>query len=397
MLTGRSGTDPVRTVDLGVTGMTCGHCERRVVKALKAVEGVADASADARSGKAQVTLNSTGRDGKAFRAALDSAIEAAGYGTGSPAPQAESRDKLASYAAGLGLAGAFALAEALGLFHSVPATDGSAAPAALLVIGLLTGLHCVSMCGGIALSQGMKGLPSSGPSSASALAPSVAYNAGRVVSYTLIGALAGALGGVLDLGSRGRAFIMAAAGLFMILMGLRLVGILPQARIRLPFLHRLGARAGAFASNSGPFAVGIANGFMPCGPLQAMQVYALSAGGAAAGALSMFLFSLGTVPVLLAFGAGGAFLPHRLREGAVRAGAVLVAFLGITTLGRAWALSGLESPTVLLRAQSITAVEAPTGLARAPASTGMAARAGAPVVARRIGDYQVVEFDLAPR
>lgn len=50
------------------------------------------------------------------------------------------------------------------------------------------------------------------------------------------------------------------------------------------------------------FIVGLLNGFMPCGPLQAMQVYALSTGSFIKGMLSMFLFCLGTIPLMFSIG-----------------------------------------------------------------------------------------------
>ncbi len=399
------GADGARIV-MSVTGMTCSHCERKVSEALESIPGVDRARADARRGRAEVWLRSGTEDGPGIRASLASAVSAAGYEADPGNAGKGRRDGLVAAAVGLGLAGLFALAESAGLFSFVPVPDGGTAPGMLLVVGLLTGLHCVSMCGGIALSQGIKGI--SGPSSVAdgrsgALAPSLAYNAGRVVSYTAVGALAGALGGVLDLGIGGRSIVMAAAGLFMILMALRLGGVLPPSRLRIPLWDRLRGKAGAWAAQAGSFAVGLANGFMPCGPLQALQLYALGSGSAEAGARAMFLFSLGTVPALLAFGAGGAFLPARLRTGAVRAGAVLVAFLGLASLGRAWALSGLASPMALLKGEGPSSPAFAGWAGPASQSTppspppARTAAAPAPIVARRVGNVQVVEFDLSPR
>ena len=84
------------------------------------------------------------------------------------------------------------------------------------------------------------------------------------------------------------------AGAFMLFLGVRMLGIFPwlsRLRIRIPGLG--GGKLSAAASRRGPFVVGLLNGLMPCGPLQTMQVYALGTGSFFAGALSMFLFSLG--------------------------------------------------------------------------------------------------------
>jgi hypothetical protein len=90
-----------------------------------------------------------------------------------------------------------------------------------------------------------------------------------------------------------------------------------------------------------PLVVGLLNGFMPCGPLQAMQIYALSTGNPFAGALSMLLFSLGTVPLMFGLGAFGSLMGRKFMGKAMTAGAVLVVVLGLSMLAQGWNLSGL--------------------------------------------------------
>jgi plastocyanin domain-containing protein len=75
-----------------------------------------------------------------------------------------------------------------------------------------------------------------------------------------------------------------------------------------------------------------------------MQLYALGTGSVLAGAFSMFLFSLGTVPLLLAFGAAASLLPRKFMPIMIRASAILVLLLGGLTLGRAGALAGISLP-----------------------------------------------------
>jgi sulfite exporter TauE/SafE/copper chaperone CopZ len=350
---------------LKVEGMSCAHCERRIEGAVSSVDGVESAIADAGKGTLDLVLSGDA-DRQQVLDSLGSAVQLAGYTVISEvAARSRRRDSGLAIAFGLIIAGAFALADAFGLFAMIPSIDLGLGFGALFVAGLLTSLHCISMCGGIALSQGLKGSmvtdtglagqpgqpglagqhgQSGQPGLAAALGPSAAYNIGRIVSYTLIGALAGALGAALDIGMGGRAVLMGFAGLFMMAMGLSLAGILRLPRLDWPAWQRFRLHTGIKAARLGPFAVGLANGFMPCGPLQTMQVYALGSGSAVAGALAMFAFSAGTAPLLFAFGAGGALVPQRYRFMAVKAGAVLVAFLGLMTVGRAWALSGLTLP-----------------------------------------------------
>jgi sulfite exporter TauE/SafE len=216
----------------------------------------------------------------------------------------------------------------------------------LFVVGMLTSVHCVAMCGGIALSQSVGAGIAGAEGNRKKLMPGFLYNGGRVVSYTIVGGIVGALGAAFSFSPVLKGIIAAAAGLFMILLGLKMLGLLsglPRRIIPAP----LGRAVGRFSSalgKRGPFAVGVLNGLMPCGPLQTMQLYALGTGGFVAGALSMFIFSIGTVPLMLAFSFAAAFIPKKLVPAMVKASAVLVMFLGLMTLGRAAALSGIAIP-----------------------------------------------------
>ena len=87
--------------------------------------------------------------------------------------------------------------------------------------------------------------------------------------------------------------------------------------------------------------MGLLNGLMPCGPLQAMQLYALSTGSVWGGALSMLLFSLGTVPLMFVLGALSSILSRRFTRHMVTAGAVLVAVMGISMFQNGLARSGI--------------------------------------------------------
>jgi sulfite exporter TauE/SafE len=206
----------------------------------------------------------------------------------------------------------------------------------LFLIGILTSFHCVAMCGGINLSQC---LPQSGAGPARS---AFLYNLGRVTSYTVIGGLVGALGGVITFSGELRGIVQLIAGVFMVIMGVNMLGIFPalrklQPRLPAALTARVNREKGQ--SNS-PLVVGLLNGLMPCGPLQAMQLYALSTGSPLAGAASMFLFSLGTVPLMFGLGALSSLLSRKFARKVMTAGAVLVTVLGLTMFSQGAGLSG---------------------------------------------------------
>jgi len=250
------------------------------------------------------------------------------------------------------------------------------------------------MCGGIAVSQGIGksgGVerPRSGGSCVeeqsaasripAGLIPSILYNAGRVVSYTVIGGVVGAVGSLFSLSTALKGLMPILAGAFMLVLGVRMLGIFPwlsRLRIRLPRIGK--GRFTSALAGRGPFLVGLLNGLMPCGPLQTMQVYALGTGSFLAGALSMFLFSLGTVPLMLGFGAISSLLSARFNRWMLKASAVLVMALGLVMFGRGLNLFGVSLPAMASSRLAVPTSDG-AGVARSPIA-----------VARVAGAYQTV-------
>lgn len=223
----------------------------------------------------------------------------------------------------------------------------------LFLIGLLTSVHCVAMCGGINLSQCLprSGSDFRGKKRLSAAAPALLYNLGRVVSYTAVGFLLGLAGFLMGGGSDGgvpaliQGILKLLAGIFMVLMGINMLGIFPGLRRLQPKIPRLHENK---LSRKGPFFVGLLNGLMPCGPLQSVQIVALASGSPFAGALSMLLFSLGTVPLMLGLGSLVSALGKKFAEQVMHIGAILVVVLGLAMLSQGGSLSGLLQPELLL-------------------------------------------------
>lgn len=193
---------------------------------------------------------------------------------------------------------------------------------AVFLVGLLGGVHCVGMCGGIvsALSSQSVRLPGAVPEPTSVFPLHLAYNLGRISSYALAGALVGAIGSFgLLLGNMlpVQMALYIAANLMMIALGLYLTGVtqslayterLGQAlwrRIQ-PYTRRfLPARSVAQA-----YPLGLLWGWLPCGMVYSVLTVALLSGSAARGAATMLAFGLGTLPNLLLAG----MLLQRLRS-----------------------------------------------------------------------------------
>ncbi len=322
---------------LKITGMTCPACERRIEAAVGRVPGVSSCRASYTRGQAEVVLGEVPAD----REAVVRAIETLGY----QVTQAPAAGFNAWQLVGIAviLLALLLIAQRTGIFNHVPQVTASMGYGLLFVVGLLTSVHCLAMCGGINLSQSVRSESADRGSALARVRPGLLYNAGRVVSYTAIGGAVGALGSVLSISGKARGILVLVVGVFMMLMGLNQLGLFPGLRRLTPRLPRFFGRAVAWAgSGRGPFIVGLLNGFMPCGPLQAMQLYALGTGSFLAGALSMFLFSLGTVPLTFGLGALGSLLSRRFSLRLIKVSALLVMILGAAMLGRGLSLSGID-------------------------------------------------------
>jgi len=209
----------------------------------------------------------------------------------------------------------------------------AAALAALFLVGLLGGAHCLGMCGGIVTALTVR-MPKDRP----AWSLHLAYHAGRITTYAAAGALAGGLGAAalrLDGLLPVQILLYVAAQLMLVALGLYLLGI-PRylgafERAGHALWRRLQPAASAlFPIRTPPrgYAVGLLWGLLPCGLVYSVLVTALVAGGAANGALAMLAFGAGTLPSLLAAGTVFPAL-HRIRRAqSVRraAGGIIIAF-----------------------------------------------------------------------
>lgn len=206
--------------------------------------------------------------------------------------------------------------------------------------GLLGGFgHCLPMCGplvaGFALSAGRSG-------TARALHGQLAYHAGRITTYALVGAAMGLTGSFVNVAGR-LAGLTAAAGVLaggvMIVMGLGAAGVAGGLVKRLE--ARAAGKVSAFARTvleggaaGRLYPLGLVLGLLPCGLSWTLFLGAAGTGSPGRGLLLALVFGLGTLPALLVAGAASSLFGVRARGALYRAGGLLVAALGVLFLLR---------------------------------------------------------------
>jgi sulfite exporter TauE/SafE len=202
------------------------------------------------------------------------------------------------------------------------------------ILGLVGSLHCAGMCGPLALA-----LPATGRSGASFVASRIAYNAGRVITYCVLGIIFGLVGKTLVLAGIQR-WISIALGVAL------LAGLFATRKLVLwnPVIFLLDAikrrMSGLLKRRSltALATLGILNGFLPCGLVYVACTGAIASGGIVSGAIYMAAFGAGTIPLMLAIGVSGKLIPLGLRLKLLKAIPVSVFLLATLLILRGMAL-----------------------------------------------------------
>ncbi|MFO0689943.1 MAG: sulfite exporter TauE/SafE family protein [Myxococcota bacterium] len=220
--------------------------------------------------------------------------------------------------------------------------------ASACVLGFAGSVHCIGMCGGIAGALGQL-TPRSTPGAAALR--SLLHSGGRIASYAVAGAVAGAFGRLFAVSDASLVGVRLALGLVIVVIGLqigltgRAAPILERAGQALwrrlsPLTRRIGRPERAWQI----FAMGMVWGWLPCGLVYSALLLAAGSGEPSTGALAMAGFGLGTLPAVLAASGLAAALARLGGARAVRrsAGAVLVVF-GLWSVVGTWAMSGAHA------------------------------------------------------
>lgn len=355
----------MRQVTFRAEGMHCTSCEKVIELALSKLPGVDKVRSNFASQVVQVAFDPA----RVSLAEIFATVESKGYPC-ALIDRTVQRKQLFNRALGLllGIVGILLILYGGSRFVDrlpLPDLNVQLSYWAVLVVGLIAGFHCVGMCGGFVLSYTAKGAQQG----IQTYWLHLQYGVGKLLSYTVLGAGFGLLGAIVSFTPTLRGIAAILAGVFLILYGFNMLHVFSLVRVgfTMPrFLLRF-VRKETHRTTQ-PFVIGLLNGLMiACGPLQAMYVMAAGTGDALEGAKLLFIFGLGTLPLMFGFGFLASLVSHRITHRILNASGLLVISLGLIMLNRGLAMTGTgyDFNTLLQRAEVSDSIPKPDGLEKA--------------------------------
>lgn len=329
-----------------IGGMTCTSCEAIVSRSFKKISGVKDVDINHRTGQCTVTYDSA----QALHLTqLQKQLpeQYTIYNSAAEIPL-QKRDWKELIIALIGVALLYPIFKSLGVFSGTAATGSdSLTYGAIFLVGIVAALSsCTAIIGGLILSFSAnfsKAHPNA--TGLQRFKPHILFNAGRIVSYFVLGGVIGALGSVFTLSPRlSGALTVLIAGV-MVLLAIDILQLFKANRFipRMPkFVTRKLEKLAESNNPIMPFVGGALTFFLPCGFTQSMQLYALSTGSFWQGGLTMLVFAVGTLPALLSVGVMASFSKGNVARYFMKFSGVAVLLLGLFTFKNGLTLLGIN-------------------------------------------------------
>ncbi len=240
----------------------------------------------------------------------------------------------------------YILMQIFGVFNLNYGFSDSPSLVIVVLIGLTAGIStCMALVGGIVLGISARHAdlhPEA--TSVQKFRPHLFFNAGRIVSYFILGGFIGLLGSAFRFSSPVLGSLIAIVGVVMLFLGMKLVDIFPRLKSfalpsRISRIFGVNRETKEY-SHKNSFLSGSATFFLPCGFTQAMQLYAISTGSFTRGSLIMGLFALGTMPGLLGIGGLTSFVGGWFKGYFFKFAGLVIIILGLLNISYGYNLTG---------------------------------------------------------
>lgn len=367
---------PLNKIKLKIYGMRCVSCEVLIEYKFKEIKGVEKVSVSYVNGEAEVFCceelnleilnNLVNSEGYSVSFTENQVIEDSGFKNqdlriDSGIHKNTPRDYFQMSAIFLVIISVYYI---LNQFDLVPAISISEnmSYGVVFLIGLFAAVStCIAVVGGLLLAVSGKYTELHPKlTGVQKFRPHIYFNIGRIVGYTGFGALVGSIGSALILSPQANGYLIIIVSLAMLILGFQLLHLFP-------WLHRFSPKMPKFIARKvyelrikdtkgAPFVLGATTFFLPCGFTQSLQLYVLASGDWKIGALTMLVFSLGTLPALLSLSVISSFTRGAFQKNFMKFAGVLVVMLalfninnGLTLAGYTFSLPSLTSRDEIIR------------------------------------------------
>lgn len=309
-------------LDTGVGGLICRQCEDLFVSRLAYVRGVIHVECSYFRGRAKIRYDAD----LLSETELKQEMQKVGF----PATEKNGKGRLYDLLSVLAILALLALIRFTDL-PLIPKADNGTSYAGLFLIGLVTGTHCMVMCGGIMLSQtAERRLGEKIQKPSGRFLPVALYNIGRVLMSGFLGFLFGMIGKNILFSMKTKSMIFTLTGIYILLIALGIWGVpfVRQIQTGIPSLCESRQKHTA-VRRAGPLLAGVLTALLPCASSNSMWLLAVSSGSGGKGFLTMLAWALGTVPFMMLFGMAASFLDGKKQAWMIRINIILMMTLGI--------------------------------------------------------------------
>ena len=328
-----------------VNGMHCKACVALIESELEKLPGVSRVKASLDDLLLEVTGDFGNQSTQEIADQLSTMIKPHGYTLSIEKIKKSAKWTDFKIAAPLALLfiGVFIGLQKLGIVNLITTPDVTYGTA--LLIGVIASVStCMAVVGGLVLS-----MSANFAKEGNGVFPQILFHVGRLISFFILGGVIGALGSVFQLGQWGIFALSLIVALVLIVMGINLLDVFSWARkLQLTLPSFIGKKVHGLKDINHtlmPFLLGVVTFFLPCGFTQSMQIYTLTTGSFIEGALTMFVFALGTFPVLALLSFSFLGIKNKTQSSIFfKAVGLVVLFFGIINLLNSLVVVGLIQP-----------------------------------------------------
>ena len=323
----------MKTYTLHVSGMHCASCPMLIEGELTDLPNITTAKASLKYNHVEITGDFEGKGLEEIARELTLITKSHGYTLSleKQSHDAKWHEFGIAIPIAIGFIAFFIILQKLGLVNLVTTSEVSYGTAFL--IGMIASVStCMAVVGGLVLS-----MSANYAKEGDKVRPQMLFHIGRLVSFFVLGGVIGALGTVFKIGVTGSLILSLIVALVLLILGINLLDVFPWAKKLQPTLPRfIGNHVQGLKQINHtltPILIGVATFFLPCGFTQSMQIYTLTTGSFLSGALTMFVYALGTLPVLAILSFSSLTIHTKARSGIFfKTAGLVVLFFGLFNL-----------------------------------------------------------------